>query len=512
MQNLQPSCLKPATILNPHLKDLVLKFRHYYYRGKKHWLTLHRAQKWYDEFPYTYFSKLKKSLLSDVTPDFDSCYILDENHEPIPLFMQVPCGKCVLCTEKKAQEWVSRAMCESQTSVTPPWFITLTYNDLHRPLHGVNKDDAQRFMKRFRINLERYCKKEVNIRFFLCSEYGSKTGRPHYHALIWNIPLLEHTHLLEILEQSWSRVVSKQDFDELPNTYDKYHLPIYKFYDKRNRRYRARIGYVTASQCNEKRCRYCMKYMRKECTPPTNANDVFFLSSRRRGLGYEWMVQHLEEYRKNPSFLDIQLTDKWTGETYKGCIPQYFKNLISPTDGLLIKKAVRDTFKLYTHIISSLKASGYVLDYNTEILQMYPTLPVHDLATDEMPQDLHRLYDETIKIYHPTYWKYIDMENGQPTAKDGLIPIMPITYYPSPDSVEDIQNHILSEKLFILFQLEQVLLQYRYDIDQALATPVYKKAKLSYVEQLANRMTESPQDKAHRIKYRRQLSQQREQL
>ena len=133
MKNLLPDCEKPATILNPHLKDLVLRFRHYYYRGKKHWLTLHRARKWYDEFPYTFFNKLKKSILTDDTPDFDSCYILDNDNEPQPLFLQVPCGKCVLCTEHKAQEWVTRAMCESQTSTSSPWFITLTYNNLHKP-------------------------------------------------------------------------------------------------------------------------------------------------------------------------------------------------------------------------------------------------------------------------------------------------------------------------------------------------------------------------------------------
>lgn len=459
------------------------------------------------------FNKMKKSLLSDDEPNFESCVIFDENNEPQPLFLQVPCGKCTICTEKKANEWVSRAMCESQTSTTPPWFITLTYNNLHIPTNGVEKEDAQKFMKRLRINLERYVNHRVNLRFFLCSEYGSITGRPHMHALIWNIPLMEKTHLLELLEQSWSRMVSKQEFQQLPNVYDKYHLPVYKFYDKRNNRYRARIGYVTASECNEKRCRYCMKYMRKECTPPEGANDVFYLSSRRRGLGYDWMQEHLKEYQNNPSFLDIKLTDKWTGETFTGCIPQYFKNLIAPTDSRLIKKEIRYAFQLYTHIVSSLNASGYILDYNTDILNQYPTLPVHDLATDEMPIELHRLYEDCIKIYHPVYWKYIDKdENGQPTAKDGLIPVMPISYYPNPESIYDIENSIVEEKLMLLFQLEQVLLQYRYDIDQALATPVYKRKKLKYVEQFANTQTESPQDKAQRIKYRRQLSKQRERL
>lgn len=61
-------------------------------------------------------------------------------------------------------------------------FITLTYNDEHIPEDGsLNLVHLQQFMKRLR---KKYSPK--TIRFFGCGEYGSKTHRPHYHALLFN--------------------------------------------------------------------------------------------------------------------------------------------------------------------------------------------------------------------------------------------------------------------------------------------------------------------------------------
>lgn len=59
-------------------------------------------------------------------------------------------------------------------------FITLTYSDEHMPENrSLNKREFQLFTKRLRKTLDR------KIQFLACGEYGPKTFRPHYHALIF---------------------------------------------------------------------------------------------------------------------------------------------------------------------------------------------------------------------------------------------------------------------------------------------------------------------------------------
>lgn len=63
--------------------------------------------------------------------------------------------------------------------VTNCEFLTLTYDDLHYDDPSLDYRDFQLFMKRFR--------KEVKtpLRFFMCGEYGDKTRRKHFHAIIF---------------------------------------------------------------------------------------------------------------------------------------------------------------------------------------------------------------------------------------------------------------------------------------------------------------------------------------
>ena len=99
--------------------------------------------------------------------------------------MFVPCGKCVLCRSALRREWIKRMRLElfSNPDAT---FITLTYDDEHCP-EGVNKPDVQNFIKRLR-NLKRdYGITLPKFKYFICSEYGSRTYRPHYHGIIFGV-------------------------------------------------------------------------------------------------------------------------------------------------------------------------------------------------------------------------------------------------------------------------------------------------------------------------------------
>jgi len=60
-------------------------------------------------------------------------------------------------------------------------FITLTYAEENLPHRNkLNYEDFQQFMKRVR---KKYGE---NIRFYMCGEYGTLNGRPHYHAILFN--------------------------------------------------------------------------------------------------------------------------------------------------------------------------------------------------------------------------------------------------------------------------------------------------------------------------------------
>lgn len=105
--------------------------------------------------------------------------------------LELPCGKCIGCRAAKATQWARR--CEHEAA---QWehntFVTLTYSDENLPQEGhLQPRDLQLFFKRLRkhsnqpssrVNSDR----RYNLRYLSCGEYGTRNGRPHYHALIFN--------------------------------------------------------------------------------------------------------------------------------------------------------------------------------------------------------------------------------------------------------------------------------------------------------------------------------------
>lgn len=92
----------------------------------------------------------------------------------------VPCGQCTGCRLERSRVWAVRCMHEASLYDNNA-FITLTYSDSNVPYgNTLVKSDFQKFMKKLRFHYG------DGIRFFHCGEYGEKTSRPHYHALIFN--------------------------------------------------------------------------------------------------------------------------------------------------------------------------------------------------------------------------------------------------------------------------------------------------------------------------------------
>lgn len=107
--------------------------------------------------------------------------------KPYPLIQGIkrymlPCGKCLVCLQSKRNDWAFRLSEEHKASKYGALFVTLTYSEKNLPAYGsLEKTDLQKFFKRLR-------KKDVQsrIRYYAVGEYGSKSARPHYHAIIFN--------------------------------------------------------------------------------------------------------------------------------------------------------------------------------------------------------------------------------------------------------------------------------------------------------------------------------------
>lgn len=113
--------------------------------------------------------------------------------------MNVPCGSCILCRSTRRLEWSLRLTHESMYHRNAV-FLTLTIDDDHmNSQYSLRKHDYQCFLKRLRKRLDRRGKK---IRYFGCGEYGERTGRPHYHFIIFGLTVMDYTDCSDI-ERSW---------------------------------------------------------------------------------------------------------------------------------------------------------------------------------------------------------------------------------------------------------------------------------------------------------------------
>lgn len=91
--------------------------------------------------------------------------------------LALPCGGCIGCKQARAREWALRCQLELADHDSAA-FTTLTYDDKHVP-PTLTKRHFQLWLKRLRHRTNR------PIRFFACGEYGERTQRPHYHAILF---------------------------------------------------------------------------------------------------------------------------------------------------------------------------------------------------------------------------------------------------------------------------------------------------------------------------------------
>lgn len=190
------------------------------------------------------------------------------------------------------------------------FFVTLTYDDEHVPitdngLQTVDKEDVQKFFKRLRKDLGKRddFDEAKPFRYYLVSEYGPQTLRPHYHGIFFNLPR-DYGDTLSLIHSNWQKGFVSV-YPVLP----------------------AMINYVT---------KYCITRKSKkndhiEYFLPDeidDRSDVFALVSRRPGIGYQYLDRCTKWHQDHPDGFFATLPG---GQ--KIALPRYFATkLYLPSD------------------------------------------------------------------------------------------------------------------------------------------------------------------------------------
>lgn len=116
-------------------------------------------------------------------------------------FVAVPCGKCPACRERERNDWFQRLLEEWHAS-QQALFVCWTYDDEHRPVEGVVRSHMVNWRKLFQYHLKKqgYPPK---FSYFIISEYGTDTQRPHYHGLLFFSYFIDIYAVSEIIRMAW---------------------------------------------------------------------------------------------------------------------------------------------------------------------------------------------------------------------------------------------------------------------------------------------------------------------
>lgn len=254
----------------------------------------------------------------------------------------IPCGKCIGCRLEYSRQWANRGYLESKCW-KDNWFCTITYDDEHLftpeqvDLNGailpkqddwkgcLVKKDLTQFMKNLRQILtrdkekhpEKYKDWNGKIRFMACGEYGGEKARPHYHLIIFNMPLRtddlynpriinnEVYYQSHIVEQAWTKGISN------------------------------------ISEASWNNIAYTARYITKKINGAGSEEEYdekgqikeFFRVSRMPGIGEIYFEKHWREIYKND---EIIIKNK---EGSISCQPpKYYDELLKEKDPILYKK------------------------------------------------------------------------------------------------------------------------------------------------------------------------------
>lgn len=247
----------------------------------------------------------------------------------------VPCGHCVGCLSRRQDDWTFRLQVEQRYS-SSAIFLTLTYDERNVPIyvdsstgishHVLSKRDIQLFLKRLRKRYSQY-----RLRYFCCGEYGPSTFRPHYHLIVFNLPLnYENFKLPKELCEIWGK------------------------------------GYVTVSRVTHNRLHYVSKYS-------TCVNDIpdvlkqrqfkpFSLSSRRPAIGLQYVTEQIKDWHHNLHTGEevgsvLGFKNYVLNNGHKQALPRYYKlKIFSSLEQSLLSSYIRNV----------IQSDDFLLNINTD--------------------------------------------------------------------------------------------------------------------------------------------------
>lgn len=195
-----------------------------------------------------------------------------------------PCGRCLSCLQKKRADWSFRLL-QEMTIADSAYFITLTYNNENVPrtdsgVPQLQKRDLQLFKKRLR-KLNAAVSKS-HIRYYSVGEYGTRTFRPHYHSIIFNV----HPSVMAQLTSVW------------------------------------KLGNVQVGKVNAASIHYVTKYVINRNHSYPSVTKPFSTMSRRPGIGHVYYEKMRAWHREDKRTYVVREGG------FKQRLPRYYKDKI----------------------------------------------------------------------------------------------------------------------------------------------------------------------------------------
>lgn len=225
-------------------------------------------------------------------------------------YIQIPCGKCIGCRIDYKRSWADRLTYHAIGKEGLSWFVTLTYDDEHLEhlprsnvpnVFSLNFDDCSDFIKMLRNKF-----RSSHIDFYASGEYGTSEMRPHFHLILFNVPL------------------NDLEFWKVNDT----GVPIYisnLILDC----WRGR-GFATVQEFSWTSAAYTANYVEKKLNGAAAAEyDAYGLfpeksrCSRRPGIAHEYYLENYEDIWKNNG---LSVGRDVNSSGHLG-IPRYFRKL-----------------------------------------------------------------------------------------------------------------------------------------------------------------------------------------
>lgn len=252
---------------------------------------------------------------------------------------QLPCGQCIECRLEYARNWAIRCVHESKM-YSQNSFITLTYSDEKLTSPKLQYRDFQLFSMRLRSHIRRQVRKKIGkinwsqmdqqqrkeiydafqIGIFVTGEYGEKTKRPHWHALIFNWEPMDKEY--KYSNERGDRVFSSKTLNDL------WPLGI------------AELGSVTFESAG-----YCARYSAKKLVHGKDGHEFEPISkkSTRHAIGKKFIEKYHDDIFNHGYIILPDGTKTSIPRYYEKWLlkhePQKWQHYVTRTKQLKIQKA-----------------------------------------------------------------------------------------------------------------------------------------------------------------------------